>query len=133
MKKLLLPIAILMIFSACTTPSEPVNLASTIQTDKLNILFFHASWCPTCKALENQLASNKNDLPENLLITQLDYDTELDLRKKTGCNVIGFKDSNGEYQINPDANQKLIPGSKIIVLGKSKQIQNLNSIYNIDF
>jgi voltage-gated potassium channel len=58
---------------------------------------------------------------------------ELDLRKKTGCNVIGFKDSNGEYQINPDANQKLIPGSKIIVLGKSKQIQNLNSIYNIDF
>ena len=43
-----------------------------------------------------------------------------------GCNVIGYKDSNGEYHINPDANQKLIPGSKIIVLGKSKQIQNLN-------
>ena len=58
---------------------------------------------------------------------------ELDLRKKTGCNVIGYKDSNGEYHINPDANQKLIPGSKIIVLGKSKQIQNLNTIYNIDF
>ena len=54
---------------------------------------------------------------------------ELDLRKKTGCNVIGYKDSNGEYHINPDANQKLIPGSKIIVLGKSKQIQNLNSIW----
>ena len=59
--------------------------------------------------------------------------SELDLRKKTGCNVIGYKDSNGEYHINPDANQKLIPGSKIIVLGKSEQIQNLNSIYNIDF
>ena len=44
-----------------------------------------------------------------------------------------LKPSNGEYHINPDANQKLIPGSKIIVLGKSKQIQNLNSIYNIDF
>ena len=58
---------------------------------------------------------------------------ELDLRKNTGCNVIGYKDNNGEYHINPDANQKLIPGSKIIVLGKSKQIQNLNSIYNIDF
>ena len=58
---------------------------------------------------------------------------ELDLRKKTGCNVIGYKDSNGEYHINPDANQKLTPDSKIIVLGKSEQIQNLNSIYNIDF
>ena len=58
---------------------------------------------------------------------------ELDLRKKTGCNVIGYKDSNGEYHINPDATQKLTPDSKIIVLGKSEQIQNLNSIYNIDF
>lgn len=58
---------------------------------------------------------------------------ELDLRKKTGCNVIGYKDSNGEYHINPDATQKLTPDSKIIVLGKSDQIQNLNSIYNIDF
>ena len=59
--------------------------------------------------------------------------SELDLRKKTGCNVIGYKDSNGEYHINPDATQKLTPDSKIIVLGKSDQIQNLNSIYNIDF
>ena len=57
---------------------------------------------------------------------------ELDLRKKTGCNVIGYKDSKGEYQINPDANQKLIPGSKIIVLGRPEQIQDLNSLYNIN-
>ena len=32
---------------------------------------------------------------------------DLDLRKKTGCSVIGFKTSLGEYLINPDANIKL--------------------------
>lgn len=57
---------------------------------------------------------------------------ELDLRKKTGCNVIGYKDENGNYHINPEADQKLVPGSKIIVLGKPEQIQTLNSMYNIE-
>ena len=57
---------------------------------------------------------------------------ELDLRKKTGCNVIGYKDETGQYHINPEADQKLVPGSKIIVLGKPEQIQTLNSMYNIE-
>ena len=47
---------------------------------------------------------------------------ELDLRKNTGCNVIGYKDSNGEYHINPDANQKLIPGSKFEVIKNAGHI-----------
>ena len=57
---------------------------------------------------------------------------ELDLRKKTGCNVIGYKDENGNYHINPEADQKLVPGSKVIVLGRPEQIQTLNSMYNIE-
>ena len=75
---------------------------------------------------------------EEIPVEQL-YDTkqqktilELDLRKNTGCNVIGYKDENGNYHINPEADQKLVPGSKIIVLGKPEQIQKLNSIYNIE-
>jgi len=56
----------------------------------------------------------------------------LDLRKKTGCNVIGYKDENGNYLINPEASQKLVIGSKIIVLGRSEQIQTLNSMFNIE-
>jgi voltage-gated potassium channel len=56
---------------------------------------------------------------------------ELDLRKKTGCTVIGYKDQQGQYHINPEPNQKLVPGSKVIVLGKPEQIQTLNSIYHI--
>lgn len=75
---------------------------------------------------------------EEIPVEQL-YDTkqqktilELDLRKHTGCNVIGYKDENGNYHVNPEANQKLVPGSKIIVLGKPEQIHKLNSTYNIE-
>lgn len=74
---------------------------------------------------------------EEVKVEQL-YDTthvktikELDLRKKTGCNVIGFKDGKGDYLVNPEADTKLIPGSKIIVLGRPEQIIKLNSEYNI--
>ncbi len=56
---------------------------------------------------------------------------ELDLRRKTGCTVIGFKDENGEYLVNPEADTKLVAGSKIIVLGRPEQIETLNSEYNI--
>ncbi len=57
---------------------------------------------------------------------------DLDLRRKTGCTVIGYKDANGEYVVNPEADQKLIAESKVIVLGRPEQIQKLNSLYNIE-
>lgn len=56
---------------------------------------------------------------------------ELDLRKQTGCTVIGFKNADGEYIVNPEADTKLVPGSKIVVLGRPEQIESLNSQYNI--
>lgn len=56
---------------------------------------------------------------------------DLDLRNKTGCSIIGFKDDHGEYIINPEAELKLTPKSKIIVLGRPEQIQKLNSLYNL--
>ncbi|TYA54737.1 potassium channel family protein [Formosa maritima] len=74
---------------------------------------------------------------EEISVEQL-YDTseiktirDLDLRKKTGCSIIGYKDANGEYLINPEAELKLVPNSKIIVLGRPEQIHTLNSVYNI--
>ncbi|TNJ43565.1 potassium channel protein [Tamlana fucoidanivorans] len=57
---------------------------------------------------------------------------DLDLRRKTGCTVIGYKDGNGQYIVNPEAEMKLELNSKIIVLGRPEQIEALNSIYNID-
>ena len=58
---------------------------------------------------------------------------DLDLRKKTGCNVIGYKDGKGQYTVNPEADLELEPNSKLIVLGRPEQIDELNSAYNIDY
>ncbi|MEL0456908.1 potassium channel protein [Flavobacteriaceae bacterium SZ-1-7] len=57
---------------------------------------------------------------------------DLDLRRKTGCTVIGYKDENGEYIVNPEAELRLAANSKIIVLGRPEQIEALNSEYDID-
>jgi len=54
---------------------------------------------------------------------------DLDLRRKTGCSVIGFKTPDNEYVINPGAETQLISNSKLIVLGSLEQIQNLNKLF----
>lgn len=64
-------------------------------------------------------------------ISEIKTIKDLDLRNKTGCNVIGYKAANGEYIVNPEAEMQLVVGSKIIVLGRPEQIQKLNSTYNI--
>ncbi len=48
---------------------------------------------------------------------------ELHLRAQTGVNVIGLKKSNGDYVINPESNQELNEGDKLIVLATAKQMQ----------
>ena len=57
--------------------------------------------------------------------------SDLELRKNTGCNVIGYKSPEGNYVINPEASQELPEHSKVIVLGRPEQIHKLNSLYNI--
>jgi voltage-gated potassium channel len=54
---------------------------------------------------------------------------ELNLRRKTGCNVIGFKTPDKEYIINPDASTRLVPNSKLIVIGKPEQIELLHQLF----
>jgi voltage-gated potassium channel len=54
---------------------------------------------------------------------------DLDLRRKTGCSVIGYKDPNNEYQINPGPETKLVSNSKLIVLGNKEQIENLQEVF----
>jgi voltage-gated potassium channel len=56
---------------------------------------------------------------------------DLDLRRKSGCTVIGYKDAKGDYIVNPEADQKLEVNSKVIVIGRPEQIIELNTIYNL--
>lgn len=63
--------------------------------------------------------------------TEVKTISDLDLRKNSGCSVIGFKNINGEYEVNPEAGTHLVKGSTIIVLGTHKQILKLNSYFNL--
>ena len=48
------------------------------------VLFFRASWCPTCKALDANLKTNLNSIPEGVTILDVDYDNSAELKKKYG-------------------------------------------------
>ena len=56
---------------------------------------------------------------------------ELDIRNKTGCSVIGYKASNGNYVVNPEPSMKLEKGSSLILIGRPEQIKNLKKLYNV--
>ncbi len=55
---------------------------------------------------------------------------DLNLRHKTGCTVIGYISESGQYIINPEADQLLDPKGKIIVLGRSEQIDALHQVFS---
>ena len=54
---------------------------------------------------------------------------ELEVRNKSGANIIGFKTAQGEFVINPSPETKLIPNAKLFVLGTSEQISKLKEIF----
>jgi len=57
---------------------------------------------------------------------------DLDLRRKTGCTIIGYIEPNGNYIINPEADLELQPKGKVIVLGRPEQIDKLNQMFQLD-
>ena len=55
---------------------------------------------------------------------------DLEVRQKTGANIVGFKTAQGEYVINPSADTKIIPDAKLFVLGTGEQIKKLKELFN---
>ena len=47
----------------------------------------------------------------------------LNIRGRTGVNIIGLRDAKGDYTINPSADSIIQSGMRIIILGDQKQIQ----------
>ncbi|WP_369048722.1 TrkA family potassium uptake protein [Tenacibaculum sp. UWU-22] len=67
-----------------------------------------------------------NNLPEKYIGKTI---LDLDLRKKTGCNVIGFKTAEQHYIINPEASIELEKNTFLIVLGRPEQITKLRELF----
>ena len=56
-------------------------------SDQQRWLFFHASWCNQCKALEKDVKENSGDIPEDVVIFQVDYDSNQALRQQYGVTI----------------------------------------------
>lgn len=56
---------------------------------------------------------------------------DLDIRKKTGCSIIGYKSPTGEYIVNPEPSMILEKDSVLILIGRPNQIESLKQLYNV--
>ncbi len=48
------------------------------------VIFFHASWCPTCVAIERELKDELAGYPDGVLIMQANFDIETALKEEFG-------------------------------------------------
>ncbi len=62
------------------------------------VLFFNASWCPTCQEAVKNLEGA--DFPDGLTVVSVDYDSNLDLRRKYGVTT-----QHTFVQVDPDGEQ----------------------------
>ncbi len=56
---------------------------------------------------------------------------ETDIRKRTGCSIIGYKSPSGSYVVNPEPGLKLEKESKLIMIGRPDQIESLKKLYSV--
>lgn len=67
------------------------------ETPGLKVLFFHASWCPKCRALDDDIEANA--IPEGMTIFKVDFDTATALRQQYGVTLqttIVYVDDDGD-------------------------------------
>jgi voltage-gated potassium channel len=53
---------------------------------------------------------------------------DLDIRNRTGANVIGLRMNDGKYKINPSPDTLIDPNAKLIILGSEKQIKDMRKL-----
>lgn len=51
------------------------------------VLFFRASWCPSCRTLDKDINENLSSIPADLKILNVDYDNSSELKQKYGVTT----------------------------------------------
>lgn len=75
---------------------------------------------------QNLVELTFDNIPEAFLNKTI---KELEIRNRTGANIVGFKSSAGAYVINPSPDTTLTSDAKLFVLGSIEQIQLLTAIF----
>lgn len=68
--------------------------------DKKRVYFFHANWCPTCKAANETFTISPNAIPADVVVFKTDYDTQTELKKKYGITY-----QHTFVQVDPAGNE----------------------------
>lgn len=61
---------------------SPATVAAEQKAGKKVVLFFHAPWCPFCRAADAAFKANLGKIPSGVTILKTDYDSNTDLKKK---------------------------------------------------
>ena len=67
--------------------------------DSKVVLFFNATWCPDCRAINEALTSDPGKIPAGTTVVSVDYDQHTDLRQRYGVttqHTFVQIDTNGE-------------------------------------
>jgi thiol-disulfide isomerase/thioredoxin len=72
---------------APATPGAYVDYsdAALAAAEGTSVLFFHAPWCPQCRALEEDILAA--GVPDGVTILKVDYDSRQDLRQQYGVTL----------------------------------------------
>lgn len=64
------------------------------------VLFFHAPWCPFCRAADSAFQAKLDQVPDGVTILKTDYDSNTELKQKYGVTY-----QHTFVQIDNDGNQ----------------------------
>lgn len=97
-------------------PGKYITYSESALTEDINIIFFAASWCPSCRALDQDINSNLEDIPFNVTILKADYDKEQSLKVKYGITL-----QHTLVQVDKDGNE----------INKWNGLYNLNTLDDV--
>jgi thiol-disulfide isomerase/thioredoxin len=60
---------------------------SSTTADETVVLFFHATWCSTCKLLADDIEVNADSIPDDVRILLVDFDTATELKQRYGVTL----------------------------------------------
>lgn len=73
--------------------------------NKRRVLFFYASWCPTCRPADASIKANRTKLPTDVSVIRVNYnDTDTDLEEKEFAKKYGVTYQHTFVQIDSSGN-----------------------------
>lgn len=60
------------------------NKDPAVYNNETKVYYFHASWCPSCKAIDEEIKADAAKIPAGVVLIQTDFDSETELRQKYG-------------------------------------------------